>query len=969
MLNSKNIKKIVYTPLVGDLFHYGHLQLLKFANSLADYHICSVLTDKAVESYRKKAVCSFEERRAIISELKFVDRIIEQDELDPTENLKEINKEFRGCKIFIVFGSNWEKVPGEDYITSAGIEVIKHPYYDRLSEFNIVNRLMQGRKELITSFEDFSNYFSINNFVEFESNIFKKHIVSTKANTLRTLQPLVKKSRIEKSFVFTISDWHNKEDEIYKHIKEEFDSERIVIRSSAINEDTFHSSMAGCFYSELNVPANDRKRIGNCVNRIIKSYKEKEMNELANQILVQKQTTGIKLSGVLLTRTLENYSPYYVINYDDKTQATDSVTKGIEGKVIYINRFSNPEYYPSEMKSLMEAVKEIEIIIPNIALDIEFAIDKNDNVIIFQVRPIATNNYASYIEDNVFHNKLNEIKAFFRRLSQIKKHLGGSTTYFGDMPDWNPAEIIGDNPNYLDYSLYDYIITDSVWHQARTSQYYYNVNPAKLVIRFGNKPYIDCRNTFNSFIPKNISIKLRHKLVNFYLEKLKRNPHLQDKVEFDIVFTCYDFYIEERLKELLSYGFKKSDIRKLKNELLELTNKLIKESKESIKKDIDGIKRLKDIRIEVKKIITSTKPSPKEYVRNAKKLLDSCKEHGTLQFSRLARLAFIGKILLKSLVKKKVISEIFYHSFLESISTVATQLNYDFNNFISGKMSKKSFLEKYGHLRPGTYDINSQRYDLNPNILHANISTHSLKNNKKYFNVNKKIYDDIKNVLKEHKMDFSSEYFLDFVKEAIEKREFSKFEFTKNLSDAIELIAQAGILLGFTREEMSQLSFETIFKALKLNEDETKKLWKQKIQSNLQERKINNKLKLPPIIFSERDFDIVTYYDARPNFITQKKVKGAVINLDNVSSSNVPQLDGRVVILEKGDPGYDWIFTKNPLALITKYGGVASHMSIRCAEFGIPAAIGCGNIIFDMAKNAKMLYMDCALGKIMPLDN
>ena len=44
------IKKVVYSPVVADLFHYGHLQSLKFANTQGDYHICGVLTDQAAAS-------------------------------------------------------------------------------------------------------------------------------------------------------------------------------------------------------------------------------------------------------------------------------------------------------------------------------------------------------------------------------------------------------------------------------------------------------------------------------------------------------------------------------------------------------------------------------------------------------------------------------------------------------------------------------------------------------------------------------------------------------------------------------------------------------------------------------------------------------------------------------------------------------------------------------------------------------
>ena len=44
--------------------------------------------------------------------------------------------------------------------------------------------------------------------------------------------------------------------------------------------------------------------------------------------------------------------------------------------------------------------------------------------------------------------------------------------------------------------------------------------------------------------------KLKKKLVDFYLKKLINNPHLHDKVEFEILFTCYDFSLPDRLKEL-----------------------------------------------------------------------------------------------------------------------------------------------------------------------------------------------------------------------------------------------------------------------------------------------------------------------------------------------------------------------------------------------------------------------------------
>ena len=50
-----------------------------------------------------------------------------------------------------------------------------------------------------------------------------------------------------------------------------------------------------------------------------------------------------------------------------------------------------------------------------------------------------------------------------------------------------------------------------------------------------------------------------------------------------------------------------------------------------------------------------------------------------------------------------------------------------------------------------------------------------------------------------------------------------------------------------------------------------------------------------------------------------------------------------------------------------KYGGANSHMAIRCAEFSIPAAIGCGEQRFDAFMQARQLSLDCSAGLIIPL--
>ena len=88
--------------------------------------------------------------------------------------------------------------------------------------------------------------------------------------------------------------------------------------------------------------------------------------------------------------------------------------------------------------------------------------------------------------------------------------------------------------------------------------------------------------------------------------------------------------------------------------------------------------------------------------------------------------------------------------------------------------------------------------------------------------------------------------------------------------------------------------------------------------------------------------------------------------MKNFNKNNL-SIENKIILIEHADPGYDWIFTKKPKALITKYGGVASHMSIRCYEMGLPAAIGCGEILYEKLLNASKILLDCENKQVISL--
>ena len=177
-------------------------------------------------------------------------------------------------------------------------------------------------------------------------------------------------------------------------------------------------------------------------------------------------------------------------------------------------------------------------------------------------------------------------------------------------------------------------------------------------------------------------------------------------------------------------------------------------------------------------------------------------------------------------------------------------------------------------------------------------------------------------------------------------REKVKFEFTKNISEFLRCSKEIGIKKGFKREDLSFLYIKEIMKIENLNNKNIIKL-KNLIKKRKNNYKNSKNLKLPDVIIKNSDIEILRVPVNQPTFITNKNIIGEICLLD---SSKNTKFDDLVILIDFADPGYDWIFTHNIKGLITKFGNPNSHMSIRCSELGVPAAIGCGERLYEFIK-------------------
>ena len=534
--------------------------------------------------------------------------------------------------------------------------------------------------------------------------------------------------------------------------------------------------------------------------------------------------------------------------------------------------------------------------------------------------------------------------------------------YYSDMAFWNPAEIIGDRPNYLEFSLYSRLLLQSAWNEGLLPLGYTAVE-GELMVLFGSKPYINVHHAFLALIPAGLSREMKAKLVNYYNTKLKKHPEWHDKIEFRIVHSCYDFMLDSFRDDLKDNGFTTDEIDDLFRSLRDLTNGIFKNYHRILEDDIKDIDKLS-----AKREMVSDQPSDEMdwagALEAADMLLQDCRIYGVKQFSRIARMAFIGKKLMESLQERGAVSDEDYNQFFFSISTVATELDSAFEELRTGTISVDDFLARYGHLRPGTYDINKLTYRENPEYFEKGLQKAHAKNTGESRNtfgedasaLMPETKKTINHLCKQHGLAADADSIAAFVITSIKLRELFKFEFTKNLSKALDLFVLAGKELGFARDDISHLDYHSLINARKyVTKDELVNAWKSLVAGRKEEKRINNLIALPSVIFSEDDFVAVKQYQCLPNYITDAVV------IKSVASIQIEKMDinGKIVVLEKADPGYDWIFTHKIAGLITKYGGAASHMAIRCAEFGVPAAIGCGEIIFEKVSRSRKIMLDC----------
>jgi len=762
-----------------------------------------------------------------------------------------------------------------------------------------------------------------------------KLLFSTKAGTLLSLEGVLESARIAPIIAFTVHEWESDREGCSNSVVQKLGDGPWIVRSSCGREDGVDVSNAGAF---LSLPDVGVEGLSSAIEQVIASYGGADSKD---EVLVQPLLRNVVRSGVAFSHDPNTNAPYRIVNWSDGRD-TAAVTGGMGGKV-WQQAAQCSEVPDTVHATVISLVDELLELFDNTPVDCEFAvtIENGEEVLwLLQARPLILTVQPESDSDQ--KARLIRIQQQVERGMNTHPFVMGKRTVYGVMPDWNPAEIVGIRPKPLALSLYRELVTDAIWAYQRDNYGYRNLRSFPLMPHFFGLPYIDVRLSFNSFIPADLDEGLAGRLVDHYIDRLMAEPSLHDKVEFEVVYSCYTLDLPERLEGLADAGFAKHERESIANSLRNLTNRIVHPKEGLWRGDAAKIDILNSRREELYHSLAD--PLERIYW-----LLEDAKRYGTLPFAGLARAGFVAVQMLKSLVSVGVLSQQDSDAFIGGVSTVSGQLSRD-----RATLDQSTFLSRYGHLRPGTYDILSPRYDEAPELYFNWSQKPPRQESVEPFSLTLPQMREIVQLLDSHGLQPDPVGLFDFMQAGIELREQSKFHFTRNLSDAMSLMSEVGEQYGYSRDDMAYCDV-SVFKELHIAATTPKDILDRSIEQGKTRYDDTLKVSLPPLIANPRDIWAFEWPEATPNFITQKQITARTVCCDNRD-----QLNGAIVCIPNADPGFDWLFSYPVAGLITAWGGANSHMAIRAGELRLPAVIGAGEVLYRQWSSAQRLHIDCA---------
>jgi len=743
--------------------------------------------------------------------------------------------------------------------------------------------------------------------------------------------------KLEDVIEINASEFDLYKEAVWGNIKRTFPDGLLMVRKNYITREEGISAGTGIFSGIHGVDATDKEQVFDAIRTVATACKDDEDKE----VIIHRMYNNLVMCGVCYTRDIYYGRPYYMVVYNYMDEMSDNDVKA-KSRTKWIANNVSREFLDEGFMNLIFAARDLEKAVDIQEFSVEFAIDSNNKVIVYQLKPMDRL-IGSHIL--MTDREFSDTKAFAKCNYLDTHHIMSHQAY------WNPSKMIGSEPRPLDYSLFKGILTSGIWGETIKQLGYEGVDMS-LMHRVGNKPYVSIDCLFNALIPAGMDRILRDKIFNYYQHVLTDNRRRHRKVDSTIVFGSYNFSTAKRMNKLGNYGFTQEEIDSFSESLLNLTENIINNYEELHDQDIEALTKLMITRRRVRELKPMEETNSLKLYSYIAELIESMRTYCSPGYTRQERCEFIAKGFCTSLVKEGYLKRDDIDAFRLSLDTVSSCFKRDFEDYTSGKLDWNEFDSKYGHLRISICDIRAHSY----RKLYSNLETirdYELSKGKKIAKALDR--DVIAKALEESNLNIEVDKLVGFINGASELADSYRFEYAKSIGLLLDIIVRLGELIGIDKEDMSYLEIQD------LDSYHSRDSYVMTIEARRNMYHAYSYLVLPDVIINVGDIDVIDIDEEIPDYLTDKCVSGEIAYYDEGHDVDVT---GKIVLLSKVTLAYDWIFTKDIKGIITKKDTKDSRIAKRCKELNIPAALGCGEKLFNSVLMMKRIQLDCGNNKI-----
>jgi hypothetical protein len=546
----------------------------------------------------------------------------------------------------------------------------------------------------------------------------------------------------------------------------------------------------------------------------------------------------------------------------------------------------------SELNSQSEAITDtlrIEREFGFEIADIEYA-QQGHRSILFQARGLVPEDKPSYYGPLLDSHKMQQ----FNHNANLTLEKYGPLSC---MSDWNPAEILGLVPGEFAASLFEDLIGKETWIAARESLGYQSVSDRTLTARLAGDVYIKTQLSALSLIPATVDQKLASQEIYDLAQRLRESPHEHDCLEFQL-----------RCSQISLFGGQLgSSDEALERRLLEHAKTLLANPLAS-------------------GFLSAANPLD---FGDLTSRFSSC-QNQALQFARAARCAFIARRWLTELSA--------HHPKLESQTDAVISDSSEISQLAFNNWLRNQNLNQYSTRDLSFTPSSARKTHRTPNCgtsLNQALSTAVL---------------DCESLLMQASIrdDLDKQAVAKFIVSGLAGREFLKRTLLQQIGNYIEGFEPLLQQHSLTTEFLDDLPHLT---AQKLGSSSAGDLKRQNFL-NFNQRKLHSQLWKPDLFYQKDQLLCFELQSPTGYFINSTSLQGPVVYYDS-REQTVPQLRDAIVVIERMEPGMDWVFAEQPRCIITRFGGPNSHLAIRCFETKTSAVLGISEQKFQALRKAN----------------